>query len=103
MDYYSNMPYNRVNNVSSYSPKRIDDNQKHTIKIIVESECRTCRRHMKLIVDNMGGQKIYLNSDYLNNPSGNIFIGGLNRFPFNGKYRNGFYGCIHSMTVSYVS
>ena len=91
MDYFSNgLPAG-----GSYSPKRIDDNQKHTIEIILESNV------IKLIVDNMGnmGQDVYL----INYPSGNIFIGGLNRFPFNGKYRNGFYGCIHSMTVSYVS
>ena len=92
MDYFSNgRPAG-----GSYSPKRIDDNQKHTIEIILESNV------IKLIVDNMGnmGQAVYLITNY---PSGNIFIGGLNRFPFNGKYRNGFYGCIHSMTVSYVS
>ena len=92
LDYFSNgRPAG-----GSYSPKRIDDNQKHTIEIILESNV------IKLIVDNMGnmGQAVYLITNY---PSGNIFIGGLNRFPFNGKYRNGFYGCIHSMIVSSVS
>ena len=82
---------------SSYSPKPINDNQKHTIKIILESNT------MKLIVDNMGNmggsQDIFLN----NYPIGNIHIGGLNRFPYDGKYKNGFYGCIHSMIASSVS
>ena len=99
MDYYSNGKL--IGN--SYSSVPINDNQNHTITIVALPKISNrFKNQIKLYVDDKLVKKSIFVKNY---PSGNIFIGGLNRFPYEGKYSNGngFYGCINSINVTTVS
>ena len=99
MDYYSN----GILIGNSYPSVPINDNQNHTITIVALPKISNrFSNQIKLYVDDKLVKKSIFVKKY---PSGNIFIGGLNRFPFEGKYSNGdgFYGCINSINVTAVS